>query len=107
MVNRPAVLLAGMPAAWVYIMSNRPNGTLYVGVTNDVRRRAGEHRSGAVEGFTKKYGLNRLVYAERHENIVSAMQRERNIKHWPRAWKVRLVVRLNPGWEDLAETLPY
>jgi len=88
-------------------MSNRPNGPLYVGVANDVRRRANEHRIGAVDGFTKKYGLTRLVYAERHENVLAAMQRERNIKHWPRAWKVRLIVQVNPDWDDVMETLPY
>lgn len=96
-----------MPAGWVYIMTNRPNGTLYVGVTSDLRRRVFDHKSGATGGFTSKYGLHRLVYAERHENIVKALQREKNIKHWPRAWKVRLTGQDNPAWDDLAETLPY
>ena len=88
-------------------MTNRPNGTLYVGVTSDIRRRVFDHKAGVTGGFTSKYGLHRLVYAERHENIVSAIQREKNIKHWPRAWKVRLIGRDNPRWDDLAETLPY
>ena len=96
-----------MPAGWVYIMSNRPNGTLYVGVTSNMRRRAYEHREGVADGFTRQYGLKRLVYAERHENMVSAIQREKNIKHWPRAWKVRLIGRQNPDWEDLADMLPF
>jgi putative endonuclease len=95
-----------MAAAWIYIMTNRPNGTLYVGVTNDVRRRVSEHKAGAVPGFTRRYGLHRLVYAERHEDILSAIQREKNIKHWPRGWKVRLIGRQNPAWNDLADDLP-
>ena len=90
---------------WVYIMTNRPNGTLYVGVTSDLRRRAFEHREGLVEGFTKRYGLCRLVYAEHHINMVSLKQREMNIKHWARAWKIRLIDRDNPDWEDLHDRL--
>ena len=88
-------------------MTNRPNGTLYVGVTSDIRRRVAEHRAGMVPGFTHKYGLNRLVYAEQNADILSAIQREKNIKHWPRAWKARLIGHGNPDWDDLAETLPY
>ena len=99
--------MRGMPAGWVYIMSNRPNGTLYVGVTSNIRRRAYEHREDMVDGFTRQYGLKRLVYAERHEDMVSAIQREKNIKHWPRAWKVRLIGRQNPDWADLADALPH
>ena len=91
---------------WVYIMANRPNGTLYVGVTSDIRRRVAEHQAGMVPGFTQKYGLKRLVYAERHENILSAIQREKNIKHWPRPWKTRLIGHGNSNWDDPAETLP-
>ena len=96
-----------MPAGWLYIMTNRPNGTLYVGVTSDIRRRVSEHKVGMVDGFTRKYGLHRLVYAEQHADVLSAIQREKNIKHWPRAWKVRLIGRDNPAWDDLAGTLPY
>ena len=91
---------------WVYIMTNRPNGTLYLGVTSDIARRAWEHREGLVEGFTKRYGLTRLVYAERHDEIAAAIQRERTMKHWSRAWKVDLIVAHNPDWDDLYETLP-
>ena len=91
---------------WVYIMANRPNGTLYLGVTSDIARRAWQHRECLVEGFTKRYGLTRLVYAERHDEIASAVQRERTMKHWPRAWKVNLIVAQNPDWHDLYETLP-
>ena len=92
-------------AGWVYIMTNRPNGTLYVGVTSDLARRAFEHREGAVEGFTKRYGLKRLVYAEPHEDISTAIQREKTPKHWPRAWKVRLILAANPNWDDLYDKL--
>ena len=91
---------------WVYIMTNRPNGTLYLGVTSDIVRRAWEHREGLVEGFTKRYRLTCLVYAERHDEIAAAIRRERTMKHWPRAWKVNLIVAQNPGWDDLYETLP-
>ena len=90
---------------WVYIMTNRRNGTLYLGVTSDIARRAWEHREGLVEGFTKRYGLTRLVHAERHDEIAAAIQRERTVKHWPRAWKVDLIVANNPDWDDLYETL--
>jgi putative endonuclease len=90
-----------MGGGWVYIMTNRPNGTLYVGFTNDIARRAFEHRTGAVPGFTKRYGLSRLVYVERHEEILLAIQREKNIKDWPSAWKIRLIRGQDPDWEDL------
>ncbi|MEO9190656.1 MAG: GIY-YIG nuclease family protein [Acetobacteraceae bacterium] len=65
-------------------MTNRANGTLYVGVTSDLARRAWEHREGVTEGFTKRFGLKRLVYVERHEDIRAAIQREKTVKHWPR-----------------------
>jgi putative endonuclease len=94
-----------MHGGWVYIMTNRPNGTLYTGVTSDIARRAFEHREGAVEGFTKRYGLRRLVFTEFYESIADAIQREHNIKHWPRAWKARLILESNPDWRDLYEDL--
>ena len=90
-------------AGWVYIMTNRPNGTLYVGVTGDLSRRAFEHRDGLENGFAKRYGLTRLVYAERHDDIRDAIHREKRLKRWPRAWKVRLIVEGNPTWSDLSE----
>lgn len=96
-----------MPAGWIYIMTNRPNGTLYVGVTSNIRRRVVEHKDGLIVGFTRHYDLHWLVYLEPHENILSAIQREKNIKHWSRAWKVRLINRDNPGWKDLFEELPF
>ncbi len=90
-----------MNGGWVYIMTNRRNGTLYVGVTSDIARRAFEHRSGKGSNFTRRYGLNLLVYTERHDDILSAIQREKNIKDWPRAWKVRLIQGQNPDWVGL------
>ncbi|HLY56177.1 MAG TPA: GIY-YIG nuclease family protein [Stellaceae bacterium] len=90
---------------WVYIMTNRPYGTLYVGVTANLSQRAWEHREGIMEGFTKRYGLKRLVYAERHEDIRAAIQRENNLKHWPRDWKVQLILADNPSWDDLYDRL--
>jgi putative endonuclease len=90
---------------YVYIMTNRPNGTLYVGVTNNLGIRAWQHREGIIDGFTKRYGLKRLVWYEVHESIIAAIQREKNIKHWPRAWKVRLILAMNPNWDDLHEAL--
>jgi putative endonuclease len=94
-----------MHGGFVYIMSNRKHGTLYVGVTADLVRRAYEHPTGCIEGFTRRYGLKRLIWCERHDEIVPAIQREKNIKNWPRAWKVRLVEKMNPEWEDLYPTL--
>ena len=94
-----------MRGGWVYIVTNRPNGTLYTGVTADIGRRAYEHRGGLIEGFTKRYGLKRLVYMEFHDSIAGAIQREKDMKHWPRAWKARLILETNPGWLDLYETL--
>jgi len=90
-----------MSGGWIYIITNRPNGTLYVGVTADLGRRVWEHREGLAEGFTKRYGLNRLVYAERYEDIRTALQREKNMKHWPLTWKVRLILASDPDWADL------
>jgi putative endonuclease len=94
-----------MRGGWVHIMTNRPNGVLYTGVTSDIARRVYEHREGLVSGFTKRYSLKRLVYMERYERIAEAIQREKNIKHWPRAWKARLILEANPDWNDLYETL--
>jgi putative endonuclease len=94
-----------MDGFFVYIMTNRRNGTLYVGVTSDLVRRGYEHRNGLLPGFTKQYGLKQLVYFEHHDDIRSAIQREKTIKHWPRAWKVRLIHALNPDWRDLFDTL--
>ena len=86
---------------FVYFLTNKPRGTLYVGVTNDLIRRIYEHREGAVPGFTKRYGLKQLVHFERFNDPNTAIQREKNIKHWSRAWKLDLVTNANPQWRDL------
>ena len=96
---------ATMRGGWFYIVTNRPNGILYVGVTSDIQRRAWEHREGIVEGFTKRYGLKRLVHVEQFDDIETAIQREKTIKHWPRAWKANLILSSNPEWLDLYESL--
>jgi putative endonuclease len=94
-----------MRGGWVYIMTNRPNGTLYLGVTSNLARRVWEHREGVIEGFTKRYGLKQLVWYEPHDDIRTAIQREKTMKHWPRAWKVRLILDMNPQWVDLYASL--
>ena len=90
-----------MAAYWVYILTNQPRSTLYVGVTNDLVRRIHEHREGLVSGFTKRYKLKMLVYFEQFDSLQAAIQREKNIKHWSRAWKLQLVESANPQWRDL------
>jgi putative endonuclease len=90
---------------WVYILASRPGGTLYIGVTNNLIRRVYEHREGQARGFTKKYGVNRLVYFEAHDSIATALQREHNIKHWSREWKIDLIVSINPEWRDLYDEI--
>ncbi len=99
------VSLTLLMAGFVYIMSNRRDGILYVGVTSDLPKRAYEHRSGLVAGFTKRYGLKRLIWVEQYDDIRSAIQREKTMKHWPRAWKVRLINAMNPEWSDLYDEL--
>jgi putative endonuclease len=94
-----------MAGGWLYFMTNRRDGILYVGVTSNLSRRAYEHREGLVDGFTKLHGLKMLVYHERFDAIRDAIQREKTIKHWPRAWKVRLIHAMNPAWDDLFDTL--
>jgi len=92
-------------SGWVYIMTNRRNGTLYTGVTSNLAARVWQHRTGAVDGFTRRYGLKRLVYAEPHERIEQAIHREKTIKNWPRARKVRLIEAENPEWADLFDSI--
>ena len=94
-----------MKGGWVYIMTNRRNGTLYTGVTADLVRRAFEHRTGESGGFTARYGLTRLVWFEHHQEIVAAIHREKKIKDWRRAWKIRLIELGNTGWDDLYDSL--
>ena len=84
----------------VYLMASRRNGTLYVGVTSDLMKRAWEHKNGAVEGFTKRYSVHKLVWYEVHESMESAIAREKAIKAWNRKWKLELVEKANPEWDD-------
>jgi putative endonuclease len=86
----------------VYILASKRNGTLYVGVTSDAARRVGEHRGDWVDGFTKRDRVHQLVYAEFHETMLGAIQREKAIKKWRRAWKLELIERANPDWRDLS-----
>jgi putative endonuclease len=90
---------------YVYILTSKPKGTLYVGVTNNLARRVWEHKQDLVEGFTRKYNVHRLVYCETFERAADAIQREKRLKKWNRAWKVRLIKSGNPGWNDLSGTL--
>jgi putative endonuclease len=90
---------------FVYILASKRNGTLSIGVTNDLARRTYQHKEGEGSIFTKKYGVQRLVYAEEFSDVSLAIQRESNLKHWPRRWKVELIEKLNPDWADLYETI--
>jgi len=87
----------------VYILASGRNGTLYVGVTSDLARRAWEHGADAADGFTRRYGVHLLVHAEFHETMPDAIAREKQVKTWRRAWKLALIERGNPGWRDLYE----
>ncbi len=89
----------------VYILASARNGTLYVGVTSDLPRRVWQHKSGVVEGFTKRYGVHRLVHAEFHTTMADAILREKRIKKWRREWKIRLIQEANPDWRDLREEM--
>ena len=88
-------------SAWVYIMSNRKDGVLYIGVTADLSRRIIQHREGKGSAFCRRYGLTRLVYAEEHDSIEDAIAREKAMKAWKRAWKIELIEGVNPAWDDL------
>jgi putative endonuclease len=85
----------------VSMMASKKNGTLYVGVTSNLPSGVTQHKNGVIEGFTSKYVVDRLVYFETHGSAESAIRRERQIKKWPRAWKLRLIERANPAWRDL------
>lgn len=89
----------------VYILSDGVRGTLYVGTTSDLFRRIYEHREGVFPGYTRKYGIKRLVWYEPHESMIEALQREKSLKRYLRDWKINLVERENPYWADLYETL--
>ena len=90
---------------FVYILTNKRNGTLYTGVTSDLENRIYEHKNGLTPGFASKYGCDRLVWFERHPNIVLAIQREKTVKEYPRRWKLNLIEDLNPGWRDVTDDI--
>jgi putative endonuclease len=91
--------------AWVYIIANKPNGTLYTGFTKNLPVRIYQHRQGEVDGFAKKYGCDKLVYFEGYDLITNAITRETNMKSWPRVRKIRHILAVNPQWDDLYEQL--
>jgi putative endonuclease len=90
---------------YVYILASAPNGTLYIGMTNDLARRIYEHREGLVDGFTKTYGVKTLVHYELFPTAADAIRRETRLKKYSRSWKISLILSRNPGWNDLAGTL--
>ncbi len=94
-----------MSSAYVYILASKRNGTLYIGVTNNITRRVWEHKQGLAEGFTRKYKVHALVYVECFERIDEAIYREKQLKEWKRIWKLELIEKCNPEWNDLYETL--
>jgi putative endonuclease len=94
-----------MTTAHVYILASWMHGTLYVGVTTRLSARIEQHRTGATGGFTAKYGVHRLVHVEPFDDLETARHRERSLKRWKRAWKVRLIEQANPGWRDLYEEI--
>jgi putative endonuclease len=95
MIKKPAV----------YILASDRNGTLYIGVTSDLVKRVWEHKNNLVEGFTKRYRVHNLVWYELHESIYSAIEREKKMKEWKRAWKIRLIEENNPNWNDLYDSI--
>ncbi len=89
----------------VYILTNRPGGILYIGVTSDLSVRIDQHKRGGISGFTQKYGVHSLVYYETTDDIMSAIAREKQLKNWHRSWKIRLIKTENSEWKDLSESL--
>lgn len=94
-----------MQCSWVYILSSQRNGTLYIGVTNDLVRRVYEHKTTMFKGFTKEHSVKMLVYYEQFEDITQAIYREKCLKRWNRNWKLRIIEEFNPKWEDLYESI--
>lgn len=94
-----------MKEYYVYIMASKRNGTLYIGVTSDLIKRVWQHKSRETKGFTSKYKVSQLVYYEIHTDIVEAIKREKNIQAWERNWKLQLVEKNNPGWNDLHDSI--
>ena len=89
----------------VYILASKRNGILYIGVTSDLVKRTWEHRNNVVEGFTKRYGVHRLVWYETHDSMEAAIEREKRLKDWKRVWKLELIESNNPDWQDLYPTI--
>src|SRR5579872_6618576 len=96
-----------MKRFFVYILTSRRNGTLYVGSTSNLIKRITEHKSKIIPGFTEKYNITRLVYFEEHQNIEEMARRERRLKNWCRKWKLDLIEKMNPDWNDLSDSLDY
>lgn len=94
-----------MKSYYVYILASQRNGTLYVGVTNNLKNRLEQHKSGDTEGFTKKYNVKKLVHFEQTESIETAITREKQLKNWQRSWKIELIEKENPEWRDLSNDL--
>jgi putative endonuclease len=90
---------------YVYILANKRNGTLYIGMTNNLKRRIFEHRSNLIDGFTKKYSIHKLVFFEIYQDVNTAITREKRIKEWKREWKLKLIEDFNPLWEDLFDKI--
>jgi putative endonuclease len=90
---------------YVYILASKRNGTLYIGVTNNLLKRVDEHKSNLIDGFTKKYNVHNLVYYEQYNDISCAITREKQMKKWERQWKINLIEKFNPDWIDLCEDL--
>ena len=90
---------------YLYILASRPGGALYIGVTSDLVRRVHEHKNRLVKGHTTRYGIDKLIYFEIIDSAYAAIQREKNIKHWPRVWKTRMIVKKNPTWRDLSDEI--
>ncbi len=89
----------------VYILASRRNGTLYTGVSSNLAQRVWQHKSGCVEGFTKRYGIHHLVWHEVHDNMEQAIIREKELKKWKRTWKLALIEKTNPNWKDLFDEI--
>ena len=94
-----------MKTYYIYILASKRNGTLYIGITNDLTRRIFEHKTGLINGFTKKYSVNKLVYFESTNDVNAAILREKRLKKWKRQWKIELIEKSNPDWNDLSEGL--
>ena len=103
--SRNLIKTVAMKQYYVYILANKRNGTLYVGVTNNLIRRIYEHKNNLIKGFTKKYRVHTLVYFEQYDDVEIALQREKQLKWWKRRWKLELIERDNPRWEDLYQEL--